>query len=174
MKNNSINKRDKKGFTLIEILVGIAIIGILAAIGIVAFNGARAKARIADAQADIRSIVNAIKVLEFDTSEWPNHQPANIVCTNLPNPPGCPADNEVEDLNTDAAGIMQTDGTYLNWNGPYLTDMPVDPWGTNYFIDTDYDVNGTDYAVVGSYGPNTVGKNIYDDDDIIISLLEDL
>jgi len=48
-----------------------------------------------------------------------------------------------------------------------MKSIPQDPWGNNYFFDTDYDVNGVGTrAVVGSYGPNGVGNNLYDSDDI--------
>jgi hypothetical protein len=55
--------------------------------------------------------------------------------------------------------------------------IPLDPWGNPYFLDTDYqvDANGnpcqsscTEVAALGSFGPNGVGQNVYDSDDIIL------
>lgn len=70
-----------------------------------------------------------------------------------------------------AAGLIDTDGAYLNWKGPYMGVIPKDPWGNNYFFDTDYDIGGGVMRVVlGSYGPNGVGNNLYDADDIRLIL----
>ena len=41
-----------------------------------------------------------------------------------------------------------------------------DPWGSDYFFDPDYRINGVMWPVVGSFGPNRVGPNQYDSDDI--------
>jgi prepilin-type N-terminal cleavage/methylation domain-containing protein len=169
---------NKKGFTLVELLVVIAVIAILTGIGIVGLRGAREKAHIADAKTDIRAIINAIEILALDTGEWPNHQEANIICTDIPT--GCPANNEVDDLSSPAAGIMQNDGLFLNWNGPYLNSLPTDPWDNPYYFDTDYDLDYPNNAwavVVGSFGLDEVIElNGYQssagDDDIILTILD--
>jgi type II secretion system protein G len=50
------------GFTLIELLIVVAIIGILAAIGLSLYANTQQKARIAKAQADVRAIVSAVGI----------------------------------------------------------------------------------------------------------------
>ena len=47
----------QKAFTLIELLVVVAIIGILAAVGVVAYNGYTSSAKIAAAKANHKSMV---------------------------------------------------------------------------------------------------------------------
>jgi prepilin-type N-terminal cleavage/methylation domain-containing protein len=153
----------KKGFTLIELLVVIAIIGMLATLVIGAVNQARAKARVAKVQAELKSLRNAIVLLENDSQEWPGHQAIGVI--------GSGGSNEIWDLNDTDAGLSTTDGNFTNWNGPYILNVPLDPWGNEYFFDSDYDIDpsgSTRFAVViGSFGPNGVGQNLYDSDDII-------
>lgn len=52
----------KLGFTIVELIVIIAVIGILAAISIVAYNGTQARARDADRISDLQNIADAIKL----------------------------------------------------------------------------------------------------------------
>ncbi len=148
-----------RAFSLIELLVVIAIIGVLSTLAMVALAYARQAAKIAKAQHDIDTIVLALKQLETDTGQWPLHQLVDQIDAS--------GSNEAWDLNADDVGIVGTDGSFPGWRGPYMTAVPEDPWGNGYFYDSDYLVGGDNKAVIGSFGPNGVGQNLYDADDII-------
>ena len=67
--------RHQKGFTIVELLIVIVVIGILAAITIVAYNGIQTRARDAKRTADISSIQKAIELYKADNGIYP--QPGN-------------------------------------------------------------------------------------------------
>lgn len=101
----------KSGFTLIELLVVIAIIGILSSTILVSLGGARAKARDARRQSDIRQMTLAME-LDYSDDELYSQvagssAPIKLPCTN---PPSC---NGVDD-------------------GKYLDPVPQDPQGVDY------------------------------------------
>src|SRR5438132_12101024 len=60
-----------KGFTLIELAVVLAIIAVLAAILTPMVTNYLDQARIARAQADLRTIADAVKLYQRDTGQWP-------------------------------------------------------------------------------------------------------
>ncbi len=151
--------KDCGGFTLLELIVVVAIIGLLVAIAIATFSSYRDMARIALVRTELRNIQQAMEILVSDTEKWPG-----------PNDVGVIADQEVWDLNSPQAGLVATNGGFPNWNGPYIGSVPKDPWGSDYFLDPDYNIGGVDFAVVGSFGPNKVGQNVYDSDDIHLVL----
>lgn len=149
----------REAFTLVELLVTIAIIGLLSTLAMVSLNFARGRARIAKAQHEVDALLTAVKQLENDTGEWPGHQDVDEVTTS--------GSNEIWDLSSGEAGIAATDGSFAGWTGPYMANVPTDPWGNAYFWDSDYNVDGENKVVIGSFGPNGVGQNVYDEDNII-------
>lgn len=164
LPRNLMSRGQATGFTLIELLIVIAIIGILASIVLVSMSSTREKARLSKAAETVRQIRTAVILLESDTDQWPGHKNIEAV------EPGA-GGNEIWDLNAPSVGLVATDGNFPGWAGPYIRHIPTDPWGNNYFFDTDYDIDpggGTVWAtVVGSFGPNGQGQNIYDSDNII-------
>jgi len=155
----ALRSKPSRGYTLLELLVAIAVIGILVATAIPLYGRYREKARSVLAYRDLKEIQLGIELLATDTEQWPG-----------PNDVGKIANQEVWDLNAGTAGLVATNGGFPNWDGPYMQSVPKDPWGSDYFFDPDYNINGKNFAVVGSFGPNKVGKNLYDFDDIILVL----
>lgn len=63
--------RNQKGFTIVELLIVIVIIGILAAIVIVSYNGIQSRARAAAATADLENVYKKLILYQFDNSAFP-------------------------------------------------------------------------------------------------------
>ena len=123
--------RNQKGFTLIEILLVVVIIGALASMVIPRLSGRSEKAKATIAHVDIdANISSALKLYELDNGMFPT------------------TDQGLEALlRRPASGPTST-----NWNGPYLEKEPFDPWGRRY----QYQSPGThnpNYDLY-SYGPS--------------------
>jgi len=67
---NRLSKRDKRGFTLIELMIVIAIIGILAAIAIPQFTSYRERAFVASMKADCNAVRIAEEAYFADNAEY--------------------------------------------------------------------------------------------------------
>lgn len=75
--------RNRRGFTLIELMVVVAVIGILTAIAIPLYTNMQLRARVAKAQADARALVSAISVYSAHMQALPPNLAAlNAVAVN--------------------------------------------------------------------------------------------
>ena len=64
--------KNKKGFTLIELMVVVAIMGLLAALAVISLNNARQRARDARRISDIKQVQTALELYYLDNHEYPD------------------------------------------------------------------------------------------------------
>lgn len=64
-------QKKQKGFTIVELLIVIVVIGILAAITIVAFNGVQTRAKYSKISQDLKSMQKLIEIYKADKGHYP-------------------------------------------------------------------------------------------------------
>lgn len=98
-----------RGFTLIEVMVVIVILGVLASLVIPRIMSRPDEARVVAARQDIASITQALKLYKLDNRHYPSSAQGLQALVQRPTVAPVPG----------------------NWK-PYLERLPADPWGTQY------------------------------------------
>ncbi|MDQ1813300.1 type II secretion system major pseudopilin GspG [Massilia sp. CCM 9210] len=129
------SKRPSAGFTLLELLVVIVIIGLLAAFVAPKYFGQIGKSKTQMARAQIEALDKAIDQYRLDTGTYPTTAQGLVA------------------LSAQPAGEA-------NWRGPYLKKgIPMDPWGKPYiYTSPGADEREFDLASYGNDGA-TGGSN---------------
>jgi general secretion pathway protein G len=103
------NRRQHRGFTLIELMVVLVIIGVLGALIVPNLIDRASDARVTAARTDVNNLMQALKLYKLDNQRYPSGeqglQALVVKPTASPIPP--------------------------NWK-PYLDKLPNDPWGHPY------------------------------------------
>ena len=104
-----MKKRFAQGFTLIELMVVVVIIGVLAAVILPNVIGRDDDARAAVAKTDVNNIMQGLKLYKLDNQNYPTaEQGLQALSTRPTTGPAAP-----------------------NWKG-YIEKLPNDPWGKPY------------------------------------------
>jgi general secretion pathway protein G len=112
MKIRAFSRRSlQRGFTLIEIMVVVVIMGVLAALVVPKLLNRTGESKVAAAKVDISTIMQALKLYKLDNQRYPSTEQGLQAL--LTKPTTGPAAN--------------------GWKaGGYLEKMPKDPWGNPY------------------------------------------
>ncbi len=133
--------RKDRGFTLIEIMLVVIIIGALAAMVVPRLSGRSEQARAAVAKADIETnIATALKLYELDNGMFPTTAQGLQALRQKPTSSPVPK----------------------NWQRPYLDRDPIDPWG-NPYVYVSPGVHRSDYDL------SSKGKDPESPDDDIVN-----
>lgn len=103
--------RATAGFTLLEIMLVVVIMGILMTVAVVKLGGKTKQAQIAATQADIKAFSQALSLLEMDCGSYPSTEQGLQAL--VVQPPNC-----------------------TNWKGPYIESGKIkdDAWGSKYIF----------------------------------------
>jgi general secretion pathway protein G len=122
------NLRSSAGFTLIELIVVVAIIGLLAGLVVPQFIKQEEKATIKAAKAQIELLGTALDTFRLDVGRYPTTQEG------------------LQALNQKPGGLDR-------WEGPYLKkELPTDPWGKPYIYKSPGDHGPYDIVSYGADG----------------------
>jgi len=125
------------GFTLVELLVVLAILGLIVALVTPQVLKYLSKARTDTARIEIQTLGQALDLYRLDMHHYPSQQEG--LAALIEPPPGAE-----------------------EWNGPYLKQkkMPLDPWGRPYIYRSPGEHGDYDLYTLGADGaPGGVGEN---------------
>ena len=127
------------GFTLIEILIVVVILGILGAVVVPNILSRPDTTRVQAAQTDLRALSQTLEIYRLDNFQYPS------------------SEQGLESLVDRPSGFPEP----KNWNPEgYLKKLPTDPWGSPYL----YEKTGSSYSLISLGADGQEGGEGFDAD----------
>jgi len=128
--------KSKSGFTLVEILIVVVILGILAAIVIPQFTSASTEAKEAALVSDLQALRSQIELYKIHHNDElpgdPNNSSSNV--------------SFVDAMTSSTNQAGEVGATPLHRFGPYMRDIPLNPFNDLTTVEVDGTAGGDDYA----------------------------
>ncbi|AXF77718.1 type II secretion system major pseudopilin GspG [Erwinia tracheiphila] len=138
MAHSRYLRRGQKGFTLLEVMVVIVIIGLMAMLVIPNIMGSKAKADQQKAKADISMLESSLEMYHLDNNRYPTTEQGLQALVKKPVDDPLPAHYD---------------------NGGYIKHLPKDPWGHDYQL-----LNPGKHGSIDVYSIGSDGKEDTEDD----------
>ncbi|MCS7184502.1 MAG: type II secretion system protein GspG [bacterium] len=165
----------KNSYTIVELMIVVALLGILAAIAYINFSKSIIRSRINQAKLQMLALRTALKSFYIDTYKtylrsgsatgWPNEFHP-IDCNYDTNSGEGPIDTIEEWNNYLVIGSTSPGINIPNWQGPYIQKVFIDPWNRPYVFAHHFRNEDENISVIVSYGPkgqlisNVLSNNI--------------
>ncbi len=131
--------KKQTGFTLIELMVVLVILGIIMGLVVPNVVGRGDEARVTAANTDIKTIGQALEMYRLHNSHYPS------------------TDQGLEALVSKPSG----DPEPKNWRGPYISQTPSDPWQNSYgYINENGAPEIISYGADGTQGGEGINQDI--------------
>ena len=131
-------RRGQEGFTLLEVMVVIVIIGLMATLVIPNIMGSKAKADQQKAKADISMLESSLEMYHLDNNRYPTTEQGLQALVKKPDEDPVPAQYR---------------------DGGYIKRLPQDPWGNDYQL-----LNPGQHGNIDVYSLGPDGKEETEDD----------
>jgi len=128
MKSNRKRRRSRYGFTMVELMAMLIIIGLLATLVVTKVASKIDQARVVTTKANLKSLAAAVKQFKMDTTRYPTEELGLLELIEQP--------TDVE--NWEPGGYLDT------------TDLPKDGWGREFIYQL-FPEGGQPFAII-SYG----------------------
>ena len=110
-----MKRKSRKGFTLIELMVVIVILGLLAALVAPKFLKRGEEAKVTTTEVQMKNIEQALKLYKLHNSFYPTTEQGLKALVEKP----------------------EEDPVPKNWKGPYIEKIPKDAWGNDFIYISD-------------------------------------
>lgn len=139
LQTSSVSHQQQRGFTLMELMVVIVILGILAALVVPNLMGNKERADTQKAVSDIVALENALDMYKLDNHRYPTTEQTLEALVTVPT-------------------ISPVPANYRN-NG-YIKRLPADPWGNEYMMLSPGDHGAIDVFSAGPDGESNTADDI--------------